>query len=173
MAHLVIPSTKYKKSFLEAVKEYLEDQTYSYQGSSFSDLTLKTFDAYLKRHKDYELGLNLPPDFVPASDFWLVEGDKYLGTANIRHRLNTHLLNIGGHIGYRIRPSERKKGYGTLALKLALLEAKKLGIARVLVTCDHDNIASARIIEKNGGIFENEFVQGNGLPNKKRYWIEV
>ncbi len=171
MPQLAKPSAKYKESFLEARREFIDDKTYKYQ--HLPEVDAAGFEAYLNERTDHELGRNLPEGFVPASDFWLVEKDKYLGTTNIRHRLNQNLLDVGGHIGYHIRPSERRKGYGTLILKLALIEAKKLGLSRVLITCDEENIGSAKIIEKNGGVLENIFVQSNNLPNKKRYWIEI
>ena len=78
----------------------------------------------------------------------------------------------GGHIGDGIRPSERGKGYGTELVRLALIECKKLGIHRVLMTCDKDNIASAKTILRNGGVLENEVVNEEG-EIEQRYWIEL
>ena len=111
---------------------------------------------------------------VPDSVFFLYddERDRFLGAVNIRHYLNDGLLQSGGHIGDGIRPSERGKGYGTLIVRLALEECKKLGIYRVLMTCDKDNIASAKTIVKNGGVLEDEFVNEDG-ETEQRYWITL
>ncbi|MPM89903.1 hypothetical protein SDC9_137018 [bioreactor metagenome] len=102
----------------------------------------------------------------------MVEDNKrILGAINIRHYLNDYLLNYGGHIGYGIRPSERKKGYASLMLSLALSVAKELGINKALITCDKDNLGSARTIMKNGGVLENEVAEGERIT--QRYWIEL
>lgn len=98
--------------------------------------------------------------------------DRLLGAVNIRHDLNDSLLQEGGHIGDGIRPSERRKGYATEMIRLALVECKKLGIDQVLMTCDKDNIGSVKSIVKNGGILENEFVNSEGNI-EQRYWISI
>ena len=90
---------------------------------------------------------------------------------DIRHRLNDYLLNLGGHIGYSIRKSERQKGYATEMLGLALKECIKLGIKKVLITCDKDNIASVKSIVNNGGKMENEISEGDRIT--QRYWITL
>ena len=104
--------------------------------------------------------------------FFLLDADRdrLLGAVNIRHYLNDFLLREGGHIGDGIRPSERRKGYATEIIRLALIECEKLGIDRVLITCDKDNIGSARSIIKNGGVLENEFMNSEGNI-EQRYWI--
>ncbi len=109
---------------------------------------------------------------VPDSVFFLLDKERniLLGAVNIRHYLNDYLLKYGGHIGDGIRPSERRKGYATEMIRLALLECKKLEINKVLMVCDKSNIASAKTIIKNGGILENEFVDDNGKI-QQRYWI--
>lgn len=113
-----------------------------------------------------------PENRVPAHTLFLVEDNKrILGAINIRHYLNDYLLNYGGHIGYGIRPSERKKGYASLMLSLALSKAKELGINKALITCDKDNLGSARTIMKNGGVLENEVQEGYKIT--QRYWIEL
>ena len=111
---------------------------------------------------------------VPDSVFFLLddERDRLLGAVNIRHYLNDALLREGGHIGDGIRPSERRKGYGTELLRLALAECRRLGIDRVLVTCSKDNIGSAKAIRRNGGVLENEFLNEDG-EIEQRYWITL
>lgn len=111
---------------------------------------------------------------VPDSTFFCLDLDRniFVGAVNIRHYLNEALLFSGGHIGDGIRPSERRKGYATAMIRLALEECRKLGIPRVLMTCDKDNVASARTIIKNGGILENEIINEEGVP-EQRYWIDL
>ena len=112
------------------------------------------FDYYLEHLEPKET----TEDRVPDSMFFLLDEDRdrLLGAVNILHYLNDSLLKEGGHIGDGIRPSERRKGYATKMIRPALAECKKLGIGRVLITCDKDNIGSARSIVKNGGVLENE-----------------
>ena len=128
------------------------------------------FDNYLK-----ELERSEPINgMVPDSTFFLLDLDrnKLLGAVNIRHYLNDFLLKFGGHIGDGIRPTERRNGYGTEMVRLALIECEKLGIDKVLMVCDKSNIASAKTIINNGGILENEIIDENGNVNQ-RYWINI
>ncbi|MBR5982007.1 MAG: GNAT family N-acetyltransferase, partial [Firmicutes bacterium] len=101
---------------------------------------------------------------------------KFIGRVNIRHRLVPHLEQFGGHIGYMIRPTEQGKGYGRMQLAMALDWVREnLDLDRVLVTCDDDNIRSARVIEANGGVLENKvenFEFGKTVLTR-RYWIEL
>ena len=99
------------------------------------------------------------------------EDNQLVGMINIRHTLNEYLYNYGGHIGYSVRKIERRKGYATEMLKIALDECRKLGMEKVLITCDSDNIASAKTIKSCGGILENEVHDDEGLI--QRYWIEL
>ena len=109
---------------------------------------------------------------VPDTTLFCLDVDRniFVGAVNIRHYLTEEMLVNAGHIGDGIRPSERRKGYATAMIGLALEEAKKLGIHRVLMCCDKENIASAKSITNNGGILENEVVV-NGVT-EQRYWIE-
>ena len=113
------------------------------------------------------------PDLVPDSTFFCLDEDRnvFVGAVNIRHYLNDKLLLNGGHIGDGVRPSERRKGVATQMIALALLECKKLGIDKVLMVCDKDNIGSAKSIVKNGGVLENE-IDVNGVV-EQRYWIDT
>jgi predicted acetyltransferase len=113
-----------------------------------------------------------PPNLVPAHTYFLIkDSGKIIGAINIRHYLNDYLFKYGGHIGYGIRPSERKKGYATKMLSLALPIAKELGISKVLIACDKSNIGSAKTIINNGGILENEVLEYGELI--ERYWIKL
>lgn len=109
---------------------------------------------------------------VPDSTYFCLDEERniFVGAVNIRHYLNENLLLTGGHIGDGVRPSERRKGIGTKMINLALEKCKELGIDRVLMVCDKSNIASAKSIQNNGGILENE-VEVCGTIYQ-RYWIE-
>ena len=126
---------------------------------------------------DYYLGhLELKEEVngkVPDSTFFCLDVDRdiFVGAVNIRHYLTEEMLISAGHIGDGIRPSERRQGYATAMIGLALIEAKKIGIDRVLMVCDKDNIGSAKSIVNNGGILENE-VLIDGII-RQRYWIEI
>lgn len=113
------------------------------------------------------------PDFVTDSTYFCLDEDRdiVVGAVNIRHYLNESLLLDGGHIGDGVRPSERRKGIATKMIGLALEECKKLGIFKVLMVCDKDNIGSAKSITNNGGILEDEPVV-DGIP-QQRYWIDL
>nr|WP_184191315.1 GNAT family N-acetyltransferase [Paenibacillus sp. JGP012] len=110
--------------------------------------------------------------FVANSTYWLVANDIVVGAVNIRQELTDKLFHSGGHIGYGIRPSERRKGYAAELLKLALLECKKLAISKVLVVCDEINEASKKTIVKNGGLRDKDFIEEDGNV-LNRFWIET
>lgn len=132
------------------------------------------FAAFVRKLRDNARGVGLAEGHVPASTYWLVRnGGEILGTANLRHELTAHLLHEDGHIGYSVRPSERRKGYATRMLAMVLAKCRARGLGRVLVTCDRDNVASARVIQKNGGVLENEVVATETGKIKQRYWIEL
>jgi predicted acetyltransferase len=136
------------------------------------DYPFEDFEALLARFRDEAQGIGLPNGFVPHSTFWLVRnGREIVGVSNLRHRLNAHLLKEGGHIGYGIRPSARRKGYGKEILRQTLAKAREHGIGRALVTCGKENIGSARIILANGGVFESEEFSEERGEVVQRYWI--
>ena len=110
---------------------------------------------------------------VPDSTFFCLdeERDIFVGAVNIRHYLTEAMRLNGGHIGDGVRPSERRKGIATQMIALALTECRKLGLVRVLMVCDKENIASAKSIVRNGGVLENEIVV-DGVT-EQRYWIEL
>lgn len=109
---------------------------------------------------------------VPATLYFLADEHHHLyGAVHLRHELNDALLQIGGHIGYGVRPSERHKGYATKMLALALDKARERHLKRVLLTCDKNNTASARTIIRNGGVLENEVRNSERIT--QRYWIEL
>ena len=173
---LVQPSAEYKDSFIEAVREYKgeaeTEPTRNYRDLSLDDLEAD-FEVFVERERSHADGKNQPEGYVPQTELWLVDGGEYIGRVSIRQRLNEHLLQIGGHIGYNIRPSERGKGYGNKILELALQEAKDMGIEKIRITCDVDNVASRKIIEKSGGVLDSEIPNPETGVGKLRYWIDI
>ena len=170
---LIKLTKEYYKELSEMIDEWKIDQEINHTNHSpwaiFKN-DYHDFDYYLANleHKEPIDGK------VPSSTFFLLDTERniLLGAVNIRHYLNDYLLKYGGHIGDGIRPSERGKGYGTEMIRLALIECEKLGINKVLMVCDKDNIASAKTIINNGGILENEIIDEDGDINQ-RYWIEL
>jgi predicted acetyltransferase len=132
------------------------------------------FPAYLEKKLNQSRGESLPEGIVPATTYYLSGPDrKILGLVSLRHMLNARLSIEGGHVGYAVRPAFRRKGYATLMLALVLEKALQMGIHQALVTCDDDNLASARVIEKNGGILENKTTSPVSNKLIRRYWIEI
>ena len=161
------------------------DEQYKPQLTDMMDewtATGETIIPYAIRKCDYHdfpsylasLEVTQPADgLVPDSTYFCLDTERsiFVGAVNIRHYLSEGLLLSGGHIGDGIRPSERGKGLGTRMIALAFDKCRELGIGRVLMCCDSDNFASARTIEKNGGVLEN-VVDDGGAP-VKRYWITL
>ena len=117
----------------------------------------------------------VPEGWVPATQYvYLREGDqKIVGMIQIRHELNAYLADYGGHIGYSVRPDERRKGYAAQMLRQALPLCRKLGLERVLVTCNADNEGSRRTIIKNGGMYEGSVREPGEEVDTERYWIAL
>lgn len=170
---LVKLSTEYKEQFFDMMTEWTEDIEKNHTNHSpwmifrndFHD-----FDYYLE---NLEIKEETEDGRVPDTTLFCLDKDRNIlvGAVNIRHYLNEGLLATGGHIGDGIRPSERRKGYATAMLGLALEECRKLGINRVLMCCDKDNVGSAKSIIKNGGVLENEVWEDDHL--EQRYWIQL
>ena len=178
MPHLITASMRVHRSFLTAMAEF---QAEGRGGPGDDSNTGQAIRKYASRWAD-------PAEFaryvqqlegeardqsprrggrVPQTTLWWVSGDEYLGRISIRHRLTAHLREIGGHIGYDIRPSARQHGHATAMLAAALPVARSLGIDPALLTCDDDNIASRKVIEANGGTLEDH------RHGKARYWVST
>jgi len=131
------------------------------------------FSSYVRLVDCWSRGECLPPKFVPGAFLVAVVEEVVVGRVSIRYQLNDYLLRLGGHVGYVVAPSFRRKGYATEMLRQTLPIARSAGLKRILVTCDDDNIASQRVIELNGGVLENVvWEEGLHVP-KRRYWIDL
>ena len=169
---LVEPATKYEKSLKAYKAEVIQAGE---PGTPFIlNFDMDNFPAFVTLLNGWAAGENLEKGFVAHSTFLLVENDtEVVGISNIRHELTPKLLIEGGHIGYGVRPTRRKKGFATLLLKESLQEARALGIERALLTCDKGNIASAKTITNNGGSFDSErFVEQRNCI-VQRYWMQL
>lgn len=165
---LVPPDVRYRESYLEAAEEF---GTAHRDGDGppgiRADLDTEAgFDAFVAaRRRAAETPLE--EGHVTCTFLWIVDDEGYAGSLAIRHELTDFLRHQGGHIGYSVRPSRRRRGYATEALRQALPIARHLGIARVLVTCDEGNTGSRRVIEANGGVLEDV------REGTRRSWIDT
>jgi predicted acetyltransferase len=170
MTRLSRPDCRLRASWEEAVAEFEPGAMHGsglweYDEVPTGEEGCRTVVAHLVAQADP--ATPMPGDRVRCSYFWITDGEpeSFVGYLALRHSLNDFLLEQGGHIGYAVRPSRRREGHATRALRLAVGEAAALGLDRVLVTCDEDNLASRRTIEGAGGVLED--VRGI----KRRYWI--
>ncbi len=165
MAELRELSVKDGVDVFDMVQEIKEGGN-GFVNSLYAD-DLQLFQEKLLRNDRLSKGIDLEPQYVPQTIYWLYDHGKPVGYGKLRHYLNEYLLQYGGHIGYVIRPSERKKGYGKILLKELLIKAKEKQIDRVLVTCDDDNTGSIKVIESNNGELA-ETKDGSCF-----YWINI
>ncbi|WP_112181868.1 MULTISPECIES: GNAT family N-acetyltransferase [Paraliobacillus] len=169
--YLVKPTVNLKEEYLNFYSEWLDS------GENMVPWVIQNdpsnFESMVSSLEDNESATNLPKGWVSHSTYWLINDmNVIIGAVNIRHQLTNILLESGGHIGYGIRPSERRKGFATRLLALSLIKAKELGIKKALVVCDHDNVGSFKTILKSGGIPDSDFTEEDGnIIN--RYWIEL
>ena len=170
MPVLTDPSIRFRRSFLEAVKEFHADTDYepSWFITDVDEAALSdeaAFETYVARVLAEGTEAGYKRGFVPMTTFWWTEGEEMLGRLAIRHRLIPELERVGGHIGYDIRPSARRQGHATAMLRAALPVAAGFGITEALLTCDDTNVASRRVIESCGGRYVDEH------DHKLRFWV--
>ncbi|MCP4639117.1 MAG: GNAT family N-acetyltransferase [bacterium] len=168
----VSPSAAYEADFWAMIDEY------SRVGERYEPPMLfpkgRHFSSYLRRAEEIARGEGALPSGVPMNIYWLVRGERrILATCYLRWALTEPLENEGGHIGYKVRPSERRKGYGTKLCAMALDTAARRGLNQVLITCDTANVASARIIETNGGRLANHTTSYHTGNQVSRYWVDL
>jgi predicted acetyltransferase len=176
MPELTGPTVRVHASFLAAMAEFQDEGRGRAGDASMVGREIDhyagrwqdpgVFDAYVRwLRNDSVEDAPRPAGYVPSTTLWWVGGDDYLGRISIRHRLTPQLRDYGGHIGYDIRPTARRRGHATAMLAATLPLAKALGIDPVLITCDEDNVGSRKVIEVNGGVLEDR----RGI--KRRYWV--
>ena len=165
-----------ENEIIEMCKEIIDSNgIMPFEGTGNLKMVLdKGYKEWLEQNKIDKNTENIKPDWSNATNYILIDefGHVY-GCCSLRHHLKGNLINIGGNIGYGIRPSERRKGYGTIQLQLVLKEAKKLGLSKVLVTCRDNNIASKKTIEKCGGIKDDSVPSTIPEIMELRYWIDL
>ncbi len=177
MLVLIDANEKYLKQYQEAY--YLSLDKIKSGEIHRSDLMFNDINEVdiIQKMKDTRDINKLKPNRVLSYDYFAVDDDKFIGIIHIRIELTPFLLSYGGHIGYGINPKYWRQGYGTELLKLGLIRIKELiKDDRVLVTCDDDNIGSAKVIENNGGVLENKVLNKDEYGDEvltRRYWIKI
>ncbi|WGM20513.1 GNAT family N-acetyltransferase [Paenarthrobacter sp. OM7] len=173
MFSLTAPDVSFYESFIESHREWdgaHQDGAGLFAGDDVS--TAEGFAAWVRKLADAEHAQEVN-GIVPCTFRWITEDSRYVGSIAFRHYLTPSLLNSGGHIGYGVRPSDRGRGVATWALReMCSSLAAGGGPERVLLTCDDNNAASARTIERSGGVLEDVRLDGEGKAFR-RYWIDL
>ena len=168
---LLKPTYEYSKQITEYRDAFLHADEQPHGSSSLQNFD--SLDEWFEKVNIQEVGEKLQGNRVPSSQFLSFEKGELIGFVNIRHRLNEELLRESGHIGYSVHPDKRRQGYATKQLQFALDEAQKLGLQKVLITCDKSNVGSAKTIQKVGGVLEDEVASSHTSEIVQRYWIEI
>lgn len=130
---------------------------------------------YISECEKYTMSETLPDGFVIATQFFCVRkaDNRLVGMIQVRHYFNDYLSKFGGHIGYSVRPSERRKGYATAMLNAVLPYCREIGLDKILITCIDGNIGSEKTILNNGGIYESAVYESGENRSLKRFWINL
>lgn len=170
--YLKFPSIDEKEKFIEYIKEYRLDNPNAKPLGCTEELDYENWLINIKKESD---GIELEKGRVPSTVYFLMnEDERILAHVSIRHSIDNDFLRLyGGHIGYGVRPSERRKGYATIMLHLALIKCNELGINDVMISCKESNIGSAKTIENNLGIQKELIYIEDEQTNFKKYWINV
>lgn len=162
------PKLSHEADYKEMIQEFIEAGV-KIQPTAMAPIDNETYIQLLERLDQQEKWTYKQDIYVPASLYFIIEETtgKIVGAIHIRHILNDFLRNFGGHVGYGIRPSERKKWYATQGLKAAIPLCKELGIEKIMVDCRKDNIWSSKTIQNNGGIFQYEFEHEGSICEKR------
>jgi len=167
---LVLPTIEHKSAALDYRQEHFDCGETVLHGDGGLDRA-NTYVGWLEKIRA-DSTRPFSNDLVPATVFFGMHNGKIVGMLQIRHKLNERLLKTYGHIGYGVRPSERRKGYATQILAAALVKCREMGLDKVLISCDKQNMGSARTIIKNGGVLTNEFIDIDG-STVQQYWIAI
>lgn len=170
---LVKPTKEHEAAMLDYLQEHRSLGEHVLHGASLFE-KMESYDAWLQHLSDLSDESTVGENWVQATTFLAVEENdqRVVGILDVRHYLNEVLLNYGGHIGYGVRPSERRKGYASQILYLALDYCKTLNLEKVMVACEKSNLASAKTIQKNGGLLTREFIHSDGKA-VQIYWITL
>ena len=169
--YLKFPTIEDKEKWIEYLKEYRLDNPKAKPLSCTENLN---YEEWLKKIIKEHNGIDLQEGRVPSSVYFLMNDERIIGNLSTRHNIDNEFLSrIGGHIGYGVRPSERRKGYATIMLNLALEKCDELGLENVLVTCKEENIGSAKTIENNCGVLKEVIFDSQENCNFKKYWINI
>lgn len=170
---LIRPDIDFKKSYLEALEEFHKEGRYLYQDIGRLSANFESFLEALRAERGYP---HQPyqdwVEPVPETVIWMVKDDQYIGTVDIRHRLNWHLEKWGGHVHFNIRPSMRGLGFGKKILKKAMPIINYLGIDKALITIKPSDKTGIHIVESCGGVFEDETTATDKFPAMRRYWLD-
>ena len=175
MTALALPDVRLRDSLLETMADFgeiteMHGSGIWHVGEGWPDTSEEGVAGFVEALGWFADPTNEIDESLVHSDyFWITDGDpeQVIGFLAVRHALNDFLLELGGHIGFSVRPARRGEGHANRALALGVERAAELGIERVLVTCDLDNEPSRRTIVRNGGVFEDD------RKGKKRYWIDT
>lgn len=169
--YLKFPTIDDKESWMEYLKEYRSNNP---KAKPLSCTENTNYEEWINKITNEHNGIVLESGRVPSSVYFLMNNNRIIGHLSIRHNIDNEFLSLyGGHIGYGVRPSERRKGYATIMLNLALEKCRKLGLEDVMVTCKEENIGSAKTIENNCGVLNETIYITEEDCNFKKYWINV
>ncbi len=168
---LIFPNQEHKLMILDYKNEFILNNDSMDGSSGLRDYN--DYNEWLDKLNNQLKEETTLKNLVPSTTLLAIRksDNKMVGIIDIRHKLNNYLFNFGGHIGYSIRKSERRKGYAKEMLNLALAECKKLNIDKILITCDSKNIGSYKTILGNNGVLENEIPENDRVT--QRYWINL
>jgi len=166
---LELPAEKYIDSFFQAMAEFREEGI-----PQVSDgMTHEQFPAYVQRLHDQSVGKNLKEGHIPSKEFWIIDADGYAGRIILGLTFTPSSDRVGHHVGYAVRPTKRRMGYGTKALQFLLEEARSLNITKLMPTCGAANVASRKVIEMNGGVLLDCEPNGIAQNGELRFIIDL
>ncbi|MDR3688103.1 MAG: GNAT family N-acetyltransferase [Fimbriimonas sp.] len=166
---LELPSVKYIDSFFQAMTEFERVGDHQYSKS----MTREQFPGYVQKLHDLAAGKDLKAGHIPSMEFWIIDDDGYAGRIILGLSFTPSPERVGHHVGYAVRPSKRRKGYATKALQCLLDEARKLKIYKLMPTCGPANIASRKVIERNGGVLLGGVSNDDARNGELRFLIDL